>query len=126
MTVVTESALRARVGRARHTVRIVGKVSALNVRAQMEYRGNFVASILLGILWQTSTLMFASVLLTRFKGGLGGFPSAGAADYRRASRRARTLRLLLLEPGLDTSARRRRPNGWLLLTPPAGLHAICC
>jgi ABC-2 type transport system permease protein len=43
----------------------------------MEYRGNFVASIMFGILWQSSTLMFASVLLTRFKGGLGGFPSSG-------------------------------------------------
>ena len=71
------SAMRSRAHRARHTARIVRKVSALNFRAQMEYRGNFIASIMFGILWQTSTLMFASVLLTRFKGGLGGFPSAG-------------------------------------------------
>ena len=77
MTAVTESAVQLRARRARHTFRVVYKVSALNFRAQMEYRGNFVASIMFGILWQTSTLMFVSVLLTRFKGGLGEFPSRG-------------------------------------------------
>jgi ABC-2 type transport system permease protein len=75
--VAVDSTLRSRAHRARHTARIVRKVSALNFRAQMEYRGNFIASVMFGILWQTSSLMFASVLLTRFKGGLGGFPSAG-------------------------------------------------
>ena len=77
MTAITESTVQLRARRARHTLRVVYKVSALNLRAQMEYRGNFVASIMFGILWQTSTLMFVSVLLTRFKGGLGGFPSSG-------------------------------------------------
>jgi ABC-2 type transport system permease protein len=77
VTEIVAPAWQLRAHRARHTARIVRKVSALNFRAQMEYRGNFIASIMFGILWQTSTLMFASVLLTRFKGGLGGFPSAG-------------------------------------------------
>ncbi len=77
VTATADSALLLRAKRARHTWRVVYKVSALNFRAQMEYRGNFVASIMFGILWQTSTLMFVSVLLTRFKGGLGGFPSDG-------------------------------------------------
>ena len=77
MTAITESAVQLRARRARHTLRVVYKVSALNFRAQMEYRGNFVASIMFGVLWQTSTLMFVSVLLTRFKGGLGSFPSSG-------------------------------------------------
>ena len=77
VTAITDSALALRVRRARHTALVVRKVSALNFRAQLEYRGNFVVSIIFGIVWQTSTLMFASVLLTRFKGGLGSFPSAG-------------------------------------------------
>jgi len=66
-----------RVRRVRHTLRVVRKVTALNFRARMEYRGDFVVSVAFGILWQTSTLMFASVLLTRFKGGLGSFPADG-------------------------------------------------
>jgi ABC-2 type transport system permease protein len=66
-----------RTRRVRHTVRVVRKVTALNFRARMEYRGDFVVSVAFGILWQTSTLMFASVLLTRFKGGLGSFPADG-------------------------------------------------
>lgn len=63
--------------RARHTLRVVRKVTALNLRARMEYRVDFFISVLFGIIWQTSTLMFASVLLTRFKGGLGNFPASG-------------------------------------------------
>jgi ABC-2 type transport system permease protein len=43
----------------------------------MEYRGDFLISVLFGIIWQTSTLIFAGVLLTRFKGGLGNFPPSG-------------------------------------------------
>jgi ABC-2 type transport system permease protein len=61
----------------RHVARVVGRVTALNLRARMEYRADFVISVLFGVIWQTSTLMFASVLLTRFKGGLGDFPSSG-------------------------------------------------
>jgi ABC-2 type transport system permease protein len=67
----------SRAGHLRHTLRVALKVSALNLRARMQYRGDFAVSIMFGILWQTSTLMFATVLLTRFKGGLGGFPSSG-------------------------------------------------
>jgi len=79
MTTVTGPALRMR-ERAhsfRHTLRVVRKVSALNLRARMEYRTDFFISLLFGVIWQTSTLMFASVLLTRFKSGLGTFPAAG-------------------------------------------------
>ncbi len=68
---------RGRVHDLRHVARVVGKVTALNVRARMEYRADFAVSVLFGIIWQTSTLMFASVLLTRFKGGLGNFPATG-------------------------------------------------
>lgn len=73
--VVAGAAARSR--RLRHTLRVVRKVTALNLHARMEYRADFIVSVLFGVIWQTSTLMFASVLLTRFKGGLGGFPSSG-------------------------------------------------
>jgi len=76
-TLTATDGQRTRVHELRHVARVVGKVTALNFRARMEYRGDFVISVLFGIIWQTSTLMFASVLLTRFKGGLGSFPSSG-------------------------------------------------
>jgi ABC-2 type transport system permease protein len=74
--VAGESPVQVRLRQARHTWRVVRKVSALNLRARMSYRGDFLMSILFGILWQTSTLIFASVLLTRFN-GLGNFPNDG-------------------------------------------------
>jgi viologen exporter family transport system permease protein len=79
MTTIAVSALRARerAHELRHTLRVIRKVSALNLRARMEYRVDFLISLMFGVVWQTSTLMFASVLLTRFKGGLGTFPAAG-------------------------------------------------
>jgi ABC-2 type transport system permease protein len=67
----------SRTRQLRHTLRVVRKVTALNLRARMEYRGDFLISVFFGVLWQTSTLMFATVLLTRFKGGLGSFPADG-------------------------------------------------
>jgi ABC-2 type transport system permease protein len=76
-TVTADPALWTRARRASHTVRVVRQVTALNMRARLEYRTDFVISVLFGVLWQTSTLMFAAVLLTRFKGGLGAFPADG-------------------------------------------------
>jgi ABC-2 type transport system permease protein len=76
-TLTATDGQRTRAHELRHVARVVAKVTALNFRARMEYRGDFVISVLFGIIWQTSTLMFASVLLTRFKGGLGSFPSSG-------------------------------------------------
>jgi ABC-2 type transport system permease protein len=61
----------------RHLLRVVAKVTALNFRARLEYRADFVVMVAFGVIWQTSTLIFASVLLTRFKGGLGTFPATG-------------------------------------------------
>lgn len=77
MTTIAQLPVWSRAQRFAHTVRVVRKVSALNLRARMQYRSDFVISVFFGILWQTSTLMFASVLLTRFKGGLGNFPGTG-------------------------------------------------
>ncbi|MDQ1708721.1 MAG: viologen exporter family transport system permease protein [Frankiaceae bacterium] len=69
-------AVAARLGRARHTRLVIRKVTAVNIRAILEYRGDTAVWILFGILWQTSTLIFAAVLITRFN-GLGGWPSIG-------------------------------------------------
>lgn len=69
-------ALAARLQQARHTRLVIRKVTAVNVRAILQYRGDTAVSLLFGVLWQTSTLIFASVLITRFN-GLGGWPSIG-------------------------------------------------
>lgn len=42
----------------------------------MEYRGDFITALAVGLAWQTSVLVFATVLLTRFP-GLGGWTSGG-------------------------------------------------
>lgn len=65
-----------RVAQARHTWRVVRAVTAVNLRATLEYRGDAFMMILFGIIWQTSTLIFATVLITRFA-GVGGWPSIG-------------------------------------------------
>jgi ABC-2 type transport system permease protein len=56
------------------SLRTVWRITALNVRAQLEYRGEFALSVLHGALWQTSLLLFLTVLVTRFP-GLGGWTS---------------------------------------------------
>ncbi|SDZ35258.1 ABC-2 type transport system permease protein [Amycolatopsis xylanica] len=48
------------------------RLTALNVRARMEYRGEFALSLVHGVLWQSSLLLFLTVLVTRFP-GLGGW-----------------------------------------------------
>jgi len=52
------------------------RITRLNLAARMEYRLDFVSSIFLGIAWQSSVLVFAGVLLTRFP-GIGGWDSGG-------------------------------------------------
>jgi ABC-2 type transport system permease protein len=50
----------------RHRIRAGGRITAVNLRGQADFRADFIASILDGALWQTSVIVFASVLLTRF------------------------------------------------------------
>jgi ABC-2 type transport system permease protein len=52
------------------------RITRLNFAAELEYRANFAASVLFGIAWQASVLVFAGVLLTRFP-GIGGWDSGG-------------------------------------------------
>jgi ABC-2 type transport system permease protein len=42
----------------------------------MEYRLDFISSVFLGVVWQSSVLVFAGVLLTRFP-GIGGWDQGG-------------------------------------------------
>lgn len=56
--------------------RIALRITALNFRARMEYRGDFIMALLMGLAWQTSVLVFAGVLLARFP-GIGGWDQGG-------------------------------------------------
>ncbi|MET9480867.1 ABC-2 family transporter protein [Streptomyces sp. NPDC006638] len=67
---------RARVRRTVRVTRIILRTTAVNIRGRLEYPGDFAFEIIFGILWQTSTLAFAAVLITRFD-GLGDFPNGG-------------------------------------------------
>lgn len=62
------------VAAGRAGLRTAWRITALNVRAQLEYRGEFALSVVHGVLWQTSLLLFLTVLVTRFP-GLGGWTS---------------------------------------------------
>jgi ABC-2 type transport system permease protein len=50
------------------------RITGLCCRAELEYRADFVTSVLLGVAWQTSVIVFVSVLLGSFS-GVGGWPS---------------------------------------------------
>ena len=52
------------------------RITATNFRARTQYRGDFITAIAMGLAWQTSILVFATVILTRFP-GLGGWTSGG-------------------------------------------------
>jgi ABC-2 type transport system permease protein len=56
--------------------RIATRVMVLNFRALAGYRGDFVMALLSGVAWQTSVLVFAGVLLSRFH-SLGGWNQGG-------------------------------------------------
>ena len=51
-----------------NAVRIAWRVTRLNVRAQLEYRTEFLLMIAIGAIWQVSVIVFATVLLTRCTG----------------------------------------------------------
>ncbi|EFL35766.1 ABC transporter permease GacY [Streptomyces viridochromogenes DSM 40736] len=56
-------------------LRIVWRITALNFRAQLEYRTEFLLMIAIGAIWQVSVIVFATVLLSRFT-GMGGWDSS--------------------------------------------------
>jgi ABC-2 type transport system permease protein len=70
-------ALAVRMRRGRRAAALVCRITSANLLARLAYRGDFAMQIVFGILWNASTLVFAGVLLTTFRSGLGGFPSDG-------------------------------------------------
>lgn len=68
--------VQGRLARALHTARVAVKATLINIRGRLEYPGDFAFEIVFGILWQSSTLAFAAVLITRFN-GIGDFPASG-------------------------------------------------
>jgi ABC-2 type transport system permease protein len=55
---------------------LIGRITRLNLKARMEYRGEFVLGLMFGLVWQSAMVLFAGVLLTRFP-GLGGWTQGG-------------------------------------------------
>jgi ABC-2 type transport system permease protein len=52
--------------RAWRAARVVARVTRLNFSARLEYRGDFVLWIVSGMIWQSSVMVFATVLVNRF------------------------------------------------------------
>jgi ABC-2 type transport system permease protein len=53
--------------------KVASSIAAASLRAELEYRANFLLSVLLGVAWQASVLVFATVLLGSFP-GMSGWP----------------------------------------------------
>ncbi len=68
--------MRAALGRWQAAWVVAARITRLNFRARLEYRGDFVMALFVGIAWQSSVLVFAGVLLARFP-GLGGWTQGG-------------------------------------------------
>jgi ABC-2 type transport system permease protein len=58
--------LTRRPARAWRALRVVARVTRLNFAARLEYRGDFVLWIVSGMIWQSSVMVFATVLVNRF------------------------------------------------------------
>lgn len=54
--------------------RLALRIAGVSLRAELEYRANFVTNIVFGVAWQASVIVFATVLLGRFP-GMGGWSS---------------------------------------------------
>jgi ABC-2 type transport system permease protein len=54
--------------------RVVLRICRANFSARLQYRGDFLTALAMGLAWQTSVFVFAAVILTRFP-GLGGWSS---------------------------------------------------
>jgi viologen exporter family transport system permease protein len=54
--------------------RLALRIAGLCFSAELEYRADFVISIVFGVAWQTSVIIFVTVLLGSFR-GMGGWPS---------------------------------------------------
>lgn len=55
--------------------RLVLRITAANFGGRLQYRGDFLTVLAMGLAWQTSVFVFVAVILTRFH-GLGGWSSS--------------------------------------------------
>src|SRR5579863_2336558 len=55
--------------------RLVLRITAANFAGRLQYRGDFLTTLAMGLAWQTSVFVFVAVILTRFP-GLGGWPAS--------------------------------------------------
>ena len=76
-------------------MRIVWRITLLNIRASMEYRTEFLLNIAIGAIWQVSVIVFATVLLSRFT-GMGGWDSSEVLLIPATRMLAHGLMVLLL------------------------------
>lgn len=60
----------------RAQLRLMYRITKLNFKARMEYRGEFVLGLVFGLIWQSAMILFAGVVLLRFP-GLGGWTQGG-------------------------------------------------
>lgn len=70
------SALRERWRDFRRAWWVALRITKLNFQARLVYRLDFVSAVIMGIVWQSSVLVFVGVVLTRFP-GIGGWDSGG-------------------------------------------------
>ncbi|MFF5183099.1 ABC transporter permease [Streptomyces sp. NPDC000345] len=76
-------------------VRIMWRITLLNIRASMEYRTEFLLNIAAGAIWQVAVIVFATVLLSRFT-GMGGWDSSEVLLIPATRMLAHGLMVLLL------------------------------
>jgi ABC-2 type transport system permease protein len=81
--------------RLRRDLRLIRRITALNFRARLEYRAEFMMMVAIGAIWQISVLVFASVLLVRFP-GLGGWSSGAVLLIASMRLLSHGLQVLLL------------------------------
>ena len=55
--------------------RLVLRITAANLGGRLQYRGDFLTVLAMGLAWQTSVFVFVAVILTRFP-GLGGWSAS--------------------------------------------------
>ncbi|MCC9711777.1 ABC-2 family transporter protein [Streptomyces sp. MNU76] len=62
---------------SKSAVAVAWRITKLNFRAQLEYRTEFFMMVAIGVVWQLSVIVFATVLLSRFA-GMGGWAASDA------------------------------------------------
>lgn len=114
--------------------RFVLRATALNIRARMQYRGEFLLEIFNGILWQTSVLVFVMVILAEFP-GMAGWSSSEIlliASMRMLSHALFALffsnivkvPFMVLDGKFDGYLTRPLPAYLQVLTSSFGVHAL--